>query len=157
MQNIEIRDFCINDLKQLYRLTQETIELSYKDIYPAKALEFFKNYHSEKRILARAAKGMVEVAVMDQRVVATGSLVQDEVSGVFVYPGMQRSGVGKAIMFELEKEARKAGITEINLHVSLPAIEFYTSLHYDIKTERYIDVGDGEILRYFEGKKKLQQ
>jgi GNAT superfamily N-acetyltransferase len=155
MQKTIVRDFNISETDQLYELSQSTIELSYQGIYPDLAIAFFKKYHSKTRILERNENGTVVVAVKNNTIVATGSLVNDEISGVFVHPLKQRLGLGKTIMAELEKRAKKAGVTEVKLHMSLPSKEFYATLKYESASEQHIDVGSGQFLKYYEGKKKL--
>lgn len=115
MQKIIVRPFNISDTDQLYKLSKSTIELSYQGIYPDLAVEFFKQYHSRKRILERHENGTIVVAVKNQVIVATGSLVTDEISGVFVHPQKQRLGLGKTVMAELEKIAEKSGVRDIKL------------------------------------------
>ncbi len=91
----------------------------------------------------------------DGSIMATGSLVHAEIVGVFVHPGHQRQGLGKAIMVELETRARARGLSEVSLSVSLPSKEFYEHLGYEVLTECSLDVGEGQYLNYWLGKKTL--
>lgn len=97
-------------------------DTSYSDVYPPRAVEFFKDYHSEKRIEERSVAGEILVMAEHDSILATGSLVGNEISGVFVYPVCQRQGYGKAIMSELERRAKAKGLSEISLSVSLPSM-----------------------------------
>jgi GNAT superfamily N-acetyltransferase len=62
--------------------------------------------------------------------VASGSLVDGEIPAVFVHPGLQKGGRGKALMNALENEARASGVTEIGLSISLPSRRFYEGVGY---------------------------
>lgn len=150
-----LRLFHNSDLSQLNQMIHKTIEYSYSGIYPDRAVMFFKNYHSENTILERARKGEVLVLEKDGTIIATGSIVGNEISGVFVEPKSQGFGLGSEIMFELEKRAKTKRIPEVTLSVSLPSIKFYENLHYEILDDLEIDVGDGQYLKYRKGIKKI--
>jgi len=87
--------------------------------------------------------------------VATGAIVGNEVLGVFVRPKEQGRGYGKAMMNELERRAKAKGLMQIVLAVSLPARKFYEALGYDIVQDCSIDVGEGQHLDYWEGRKVI--
>jgi GNAT superfamily N-acetyltransferase len=146
-----IRLFRKPDLTPLHRMICETIDTSYSDVYPPRAVEFFKDYHSDKRI------EVGEILVMEEHdfILATGSLVGMEITGVFVYPVYQRQGYGKAIMFELERRAKAKGLSEISLSVSLPSRKFYENLGYNMLADNALDVGEGQYLNYWLGQKTL--
>lgn len=150
-----LRLFQNSDLSQLNQIIHKTIEYSYSGIYPDRAVMFFKKYHSENNILERARKGEVLVLEKDGTILATGSIVENEISGVFVEPKSQGFGFGSEIMFELEKRAITKRISEVTLSVSLPSKKFYENLHYEILEELEIDVGDGQYLKYWKGIKKI--
>jgi GNAT superfamily N-acetyltransferase len=150
-----IRLFRKNDLTPLHRMICETIDTSYSDVYPPRAVEFFKDYHSEKRIEERSVVGEILVMEEHDSILATGSLVGMEITGVFVYPLYQRQGYGKAIMSELERRAKEKGLSEISLSVSLPSRKFYENLGYNILADNSLDVGEGQYLNYWLGQKKL--
>jgi GNAT superfamily N-acetyltransferase len=153
-----IRPFNGTDLHTLHRMIYETIDASYSGVYPPRAVDFFKEHHSEKKITERSSIGEVLVLISerDGSILATGSLTDSEIIGVFVHPDHQRQGHGKAIMAELERKARAKGLSEVNLSVSLPSRMFYENLGYDVLDECAIDVGEGEYLKYWSGKKVLQ-
>ena len=152
---MQIRQFVESDLDSLHRLIQETIEASYEGVYPDRAVQFFKKFHSERKIVERSGTGEVLVIEKDGAIVATGSLVANEILGVFVLPTLQRSGYGKAITSELEKRAKLKGITEIELSISLPSRQFYENLGYEVFEKKSEDVGEGQFLDYWPARKKL--
>jgi len=143
--------------KALHTMICETIDASYSGVYPPRAVKFFKEHHSEERIAERQAAGEVLVLIsrQDGIILATGSLVESEISGVFVHPDHQRQGYGKIIMDALERKARAKGLSETNLSVSLPSRRFYECLGYEVQDECALDVGEGEYLRYWPARKVL--
>ena len=156
-QNFIIRPFNKNDLVFLHRMIRDTIEASYTGIYPPRAVDFFKAYHSKTKIMERSTAGEVLVLVnRDGSILATGSLTKAEISGVFVHRDYQRQGFGQAIMADLESRAKAKGLSKISLSVSLPSKRFYVRLGYTVHAECAIDVGDGQYLKYWPGTKVLK-
>ncbi len=45
--DLSIRRFRESDLCQLVRLISEIIGISYAEVYPPRAVQFFKDFHSE--------------------------------------------------------------------------------------------------------------
>jgi GNAT superfamily N-acetyltransferase len=150
-----IRPFRETDLTPLHRMICDTIEASYSGVYPARAVEFFKEYHSEKRIAERSVVGEILVVEEDDCILATGSLVGGEIAGVFVHPAHQRQGYGKTIMVKLERRAKAKGLSEVRLSVSLPSRKFYEHLGYNMLAENAVDVSEDQYLKYWPGQKRL--
>jgi predicted N-acetyltransferase YhbS/methionine aminopeptidase len=143
------------DVESIRRLIHATIESSYAGVYPPRAVRHFKEFHSVDRILERQTAGAVLVAEQDGLLVATGSLVGAEISGVFVLPQLQRSGIGGRVMDRLEREAELAGCDSVRLDVSLPSRGFYERRGYRLLESRSMDVGEGERLDYWTAEKPL--
>ena len=91
----------------------------------------------------------------DDFILATGSLVGEEITGVFVHPAHQGQGYGKAIMVELERRAKAKGLSDVSLSVSLPSRKFYEHLGYNMLAENALDVGEDQYLNYWPGQKTL--
>jgi hypothetical protein len=72
-----------------------TIDVSYSRVYPIRAVQFFKEYHSEGRVFERSRKGERVIIEQASSIVATGSLAENEILAVFVSPDMQGQGYGK--------------------------------------------------------------
>ena len=105
--------------------------------------------------MERYRNGEILVVEQDGDLVATGSIVGNDILGVFVHPDFQRHGYGKALMRELEHKAQASGCTEVALSVSLPSRKFYKSLDYEMLEECSIDVGEGQHLDYWMSIKPL--
>lgn len=153
--NITIRPFEKPDLSALGKLICRTIEISYRDAYPSRAIEFFKQFHSEEKIIERAASGKVLVIEQDGELVATASLNKEEIFAVFVDPKHQGIGLGKQLMGLLEDQARGNGVTETVLSISLPSRRFYERLGYQVVEERSRDLGGGQLLKFWKAGKRI--
>src|SRR5438105_12753007 len=152
---VSIRSFQESDLCQLVRLISETIEISYGEVYPPRAVQFFKDFHSEDKIADRSRTGTTLVIEEDGELVATGSLVAGEILAVFVHPRLQQGGRGKALMKALENEARASGVTEIGLSISLPSTRVYERLGYTVVYETSREVREGQRLGICKAAKRL--
>lgn len=150
-----IREFRDADIGALQRLIFKTIDVSYAPVYPPRAIAFFKRFHAEAEIRARGRDGTTLVVEHDGKLIATGSLVGDEILAVFVRPGVQRGGHGKALMRALEARARANGVAACTLSISLPSLEFYRGLGYEVLEERARDLGDGQRLDFWKARKPL--
>lgn len=152
-----IRPFNTTDLHPLYRMIYETIDASYSEVYPPRAVIFFKEHHSEREIIERSTDGTIVVLISerDGSILATGALIGSEITGVFVRHTHQRQGYGKAIMTHLEQIAMQNNIPKLTLSISLPSKQFYERLGYKVLEECVLDVGGGEFLKYWSGEKKL--
>lgn len=150
-----MRAFRSSDLEALRQLIHATIDVSYGDVYPPRAVQFFKDYHTDERILERHAAGSVIVAEHERELLGTGAIVGDHIMAVFVHPDHQRRGIGAAVMDDLERAARAAGRRSVCLDVSLPSRFFYESRGYANLRSCSIDVGEGEHLDYWTAEKHL--
>lgn len=154
--NISIRDFRSTDLEAVRGLVYRTIDISYHVAYPIEAIEFFKAFHSDERILDDAREGYTIVLERDGRIAATGTLTGSHVYRVFVEATRQGRGYGKTIMRHLEEKARSSGIGAIQLDASLVSLPFYEALGYKILRDASIDVANGKTLDFHEMEKVLK-
>ena len=155
LRKARIRKLRIAELVPLQRLIYQTIDVCYSGVYPPRAVRFFKEFHSEEAIRGRHRTGEILVVEQDGDLVATGTIVGNDIFGVFVSPGLQRQGIGKALMAELENRAKARGCSELELSVSLPSKRFYESLGYEMIQKCSIDLGEGQQLVYWKAKNPL--
>jgi len=155
MNRIKIREFRTTDLSLVQKLIYQTIDICYPEYYPPLAVQYFKDYHDESNILERSKTGKVLLVETNNYIIGTGSIVGNEISGVFIHPNYQRQGFGKAIMNKLEEIGRLNGYTETELSISLPSLDFYENKGYKILEESSIDVGDNQVLEYWKASKDL--
>jgi GNAT superfamily N-acetyltransferase len=155
LHDVSIHQLRIAELASLQRLIYQTIDSCYSGVYPPRAVQFFKEFHSEEEIKERHRTGEILVVEQDGHLVATGSILGNDILGLFVNPGLQRQGLGKALMAELENRARAKGCTELKLSVSLPSKRFYESLGYEMIEQCSTDVGEGQHLVYWKARKPI--
>lgn len=155
LHDIRIRMFRESDLIPVLNLIHQTIDSCYSGVYPPRAVQFFKEFHSEEKVLQRHQEGVLLVVEQDGNVIATGAIVGNDIFGVFVHPGFQHCGHGGTLMRELEKKAKAKGCTKAELSVSLPSRGFYVRLGYDMLEGCSMDVGEGQHLDYWKACKSL--
>ena len=155
-QNLaRIRSFEISDVDAVHGLIHHTIDKSYSPLYPPRAVQFFKDFHSKAKIIERHQQENILVAQKDGKIIATGAIIGNNILGLFVNPEFQYQGHGKCLMQALEKRAAINGIKEVMLSVSIPSRKFYESLGYAIIEDCTIDVGENQFLNYCKAKKTL--
>ena len=150
-----IREFREFDLVPVRRLIHQTIDVCYSGIYPPRVVQYFKEFHSEEKIMERHRKGEILLVELDGNVIATGSIIGSDIFGVFVHPEFQHRGHGGVLMRELENRVKESGYTESELSVSLPSRGFYESLGYEMLEECSIDVGERQHLVFWKARKAL--
>jgi citrate lyase synthetase len=143
------------DLQSVYRLVQETLEISYHAIYPIEAIQFFKEYHQEKNVLKDFQSGYTVVAESGGNILGTGTLLGTNIRRVFIHPAHQGQGMGRSIYHHLEKRAVQNKLPGLDLSSSLKAKEFWESLGFTIFKEFSLPVANGQKLDYFEMIKNL--
>jgi GNAT superfamily N-acetyltransferase len=146
----KLRRYDQGDLDELHALVVHAIRSSYPEHYPPRAVQFFVEHHAREKIATDGAAGFVIIAVSGDRIIGTATLARDTVARVFVAPELQGSGIGRALMDRIEAEARSLGLNRLVLDASLPALRFYQSRGYHTRSEKAIDVGEGQELRYYE-------
>lgn len=151
-----LRQFRSSDAHAVHALIHRTIDASYSGVYPPQAVAFFKRFHSLEAVQSRASAGYVVVAEDNSGILATGTRIGDEISGVFVAPEGQGRGVGTQVMDALETTLLEIGGTVARLHVSLPSRGFYELRGYVMLSEGSIDVDDDQQLRYWLAEKALR-
>lgn len=154
-ENLSIRDFKSSDLPTIKALVDQTIDVCYVGVYPREAVQFFKDWHSNDRILADAEKGYTVVLEQDGQVIGTGTVVGNEIKRVFVGPAFQKRGLGRLIMQVLEDHAVSAGIGVVKLDASLPSKKFYDSLGCVMLEETFLEVENNKRLDYYRMEKRL--
>ena len=138
-------------------LIDNTIDICYSADYPKEAIKFFKEYHCDESILKGAAEGWTIVLEENNRIIATGTIVDDHIMRVFVDPKFQKRGLGKLIMCKLEEKAISTGVRAVKLDASLSSKKFYDTLGYATSEETYLKVENGKKLHYYKMDKVLTE
>ncbi len=153
--DLELRRFRASDLDDVCELVRKTINTSYAAVYPPRVVDFFHDYHKREIVLSDAVVGHTAVVRAGRKLVATGTRIGTTVRRVFVRADLQRRGIGGLVMAELEQAAAADGIERLDLSASLPALEFYLRLGYEIVSEEDYEVAPGQHLEYYEMAKQL--
>jgi N-acetylglutamate synthase-like GNAT family acetyltransferase len=153
--NIKMRKFRPADLNAVRKLVHNTIDMCYPGVYNAESIKYIKNYHSSGSILKDAKKGYTIVLERNNRIAATGTIIGDYITRVFVNPKFHKQGFGKLIMKRLQTKALSAGIKIIKLDSTLSAKKFYDSLEYKTIKKTFVKVENGKKLNYYKMKKRL--
>lgn len=152
---MKIRKFKESDLADVKSLINETIHICYSGVYCAQAVQFFKDWHHDEKILENAKQGYTIVLEKNNKIVGTGTIIGQEIVRVFVDPMLQRCGFGKLIMDKLEEKALSLGIDVIKLDASIPAKKFYDALGYITLEETFVELKDNKTLDYYKMQKSL--
>jgi GNAT superfamily N-acetyltransferase len=152
---MKLRKFKKADLAEVKNLIDKTINACYRRVYCAEAMQFFKDWHCDDRILADAEGGYTVIAKQGGQVIGTGTIVGSEIKRVFVDPAFQNRGLGRLIMRELEGRAISAGIDTVTLDASLPSKKFYDLLDYVTLEKTFREVENGERLNFYRMEKRL--
>lgn len=136
-------------------LIRNTIDICYSADYPKEAIKYFKEYHSDKNILKDARDGWTIVLVKNNRIIATGTIIDNHIMRVFVNPKFQKRGFGKLIMRKLEEKAISTGVKKVKLDASLPSKKFYDSMGYKTSKKTYVKVENDKKLHYYKMNKAL--
>ncbi len=138
---MEIRKAVPADLQTVSRIVRDTITAVYPHYYPKSIVEFFLGLQRESRILEDIQAG--NVYLLED--VGTVTLHQDGLHRLFVLPGHQGKGYGRALLdFGEEAIGRQYG--KIVLDSSLPGKAVYLKRGYKVteyKTER---MENGDVL-----------
>jgi len=153
--DIAIRVFEPSDLHAVKSLIYNTIDVCYSNVYCKEAVQFFKDWHCDDRILKGAKEGHTIVLARNKQIIGTGTIVGDEIMRVFVSPAFQRRGCGKIIMRRLEEKSISLGIKVVKLDASLPSKKFYDCLSYITLEETFLEVENNKRLDFYKMEKVL--
>ena len=144
---MEIRRADAADFPAVKEIIKNTIRQVYPRYYPAGAVEFFLNHHSDERIEADIAAGKVYLLEEDGVPAGTVTVNGDEIGRLFVLPSRQRCGLGRAMLDFAEEMILKQYDTVV-LDASFPAKGIYRKRGYREKEYHIIRTDNGDYLCY---------
>jgi len=142
------RRMVLEDVDAVHGLVQRTISKSYKDVYSASALDFFRRYHDVGSITRNVNEGYCILANCDGVIAGVGELLGNKIRMVFVEPSLQGMGIGQGLMMRLQDQARDNGLVELVLDSSVVAVGFYQHLGYEVVEEASLELAGGGSLPY---------
>lgn len=98
--------------------------------YPPAIIEGLAADFSGEEVIAKMARRKTLVAIVSGAIAGTAALEAAKVQAVFVAPGLQRMGIGSALMDEIEHMASCARCSQVALWSSLTARDFYAKRGY---------------------------
>jgi citrate lyase synthetase len=155
MPGVIIRPFVDKDAQPVYAMVQNAIDISYRGVYPPEAIEFFKEHHSMVTIQSDAINGYTVVAEQQHEIIGSGTLLGNEIRRVYIRPPYQNHGVGNALYCELEREALRRKLAQLELHGSLVSKCFWELLGFAVVFEGDIPMMNNQKLHYYRMCKKL--
>ena len=136
MINIRLfQDSQADEVSQLIR--RNLLEVNSKD-YPAEFIDLLMTEFSPNRMIERAKKQFIYVAMEDNQVVGTGAL-ENQGDGenpayycvaMFVLPECHRQGIGRRLLTVVEAKAIEIGAEKLILRSAIGAPGFYVKMGY---------------------------
>ena len=134
MMQIEIRRATAQDAEAVREIVLRAVrEVNARD-YPASVIDRLVLTLPE-RAAAKLEQWHAYVALVDGRVVGTGSLNGRTVSSVFVHPDHIGRGVGTKLMDAIENAAKNQSETTLEVQSSVTAYEFYAKRGFAVVRE----------------------
>ena len=145
----------LNEFNFVKQITHDTINAVYPKYYPAGAVDFFLQHHTDEKIIEDIKSGKVYILQLDNdEYVGTVTVDGNEIKRLFVLPEYQHQGHGRALMDHAEIVIAQEH-HEIVLDASLPAKSIYRKRGY-VETEYHIVIADnGDYLCYDEMRKEV--
>lgn len=126
-------NICIATLSylcEIYNLVEITIKTIYPMYYNKKIVEFFLKLHNKENILIDINNNRTYILVDNNKLIGTGSFLENHISRVFILPEYQNQGYGSKIMDFLENKI-KLNYDYSVLESSIPSKEFYKNRNYE--------------------------
>ena len=133
------------DFESVKRITQTTIKTVYPKYYPAGAVQFFCDHHSDEKILEDIKANRVYLIENEENEVGTVTICGNEINRLFVLTKYQHMGYGRALMDFAEKMISKETDTVV-LDASLPAKKIYLLRGYKATDYNIIKTDNGDYL-----------
>lgn len=129
-EKLNIRRMKVSEEITVSRLCKRCIrEINSKDM-TKKQVEYLSNYFSVKNIRDSLKETKIYVALLGEKIVATGSLCEGRIKSFFVNPLHHKKGIGAKLAKYLEEVLKKKGCSSVFLRSSKYAVGFYKKLGY---------------------------
>ena len=135
--DFEVRAACDGDADGMSRVILWALRHTNAKDYPSHVIERIGLSFTPATMLELLGKRRVFVAVTADRIVGTASLDGNLVRTVFIAPDMQRRGIGRLLMAEIDQAARRAGLDVLTVPSSVTAEGFYSRLGFRAVRDHY--------------------
>jgi putative acetyltransferase len=137
--SVRIRPAVPADAEGVSRVLFEAVRRTAAPFYPPDIIESWatppdETRHAQVRSAIAGQDELCLVAERDGEVVGFGSIIpaSGELRAVYVHPDAGRSGVGSALLRDLEQLATARGLPELHMDASLNAEAFYAHHGYQV-------------------------
>ena len=126
---MEIRLANKEDFDAVRKIVRDTINEVYPKYYPAGAVQFFLDHHSDESIRSDILAEKVFLIDDEGKTAGTLTVSENEIGRLFVLPEFQHRGYGKALLDFAEEKIALSHENAI-IHASLPAKPIYLKRGY---------------------------
>ncbi len=135
------------DCETVRKITRTTIESIYPGYYPAGAVRFFLEHHSDEHISADISDSRVYIIYEDREPVGTVTVSANNINRLFVLPEYQHRGYGKMLLDFAEKKILES-YDCVQIDASFPAKRIYLKRGYKEIEYNIIETDNGDCLCY---------
>lgn len=118
------------DSKILFNLVRKTIKQIYPHYYPKGAVKYFLDYHSLQNIQKDILDGNVYILNVENKVIGTITICENEINRFFVLPEYEHKGYGTKLFNYAQELICNNGFTSIILYSSFSAKPMYKKLGF---------------------------
>lgn len=135
--SIKVRSMTDQDAAFVLQIHYDAVHIGASEHYPEHKLDRWSpplHEDSVEDFLFNPDNEIRVVAEMDGEIVGFGCLVveENELRACYVSPKCERRGVGQALVAHIEKSAREAGLSYLQVTSSLNAEAFYEAQGYSL-------------------------
>jgi ribosomal protein S18 acetylase RimI-like enzyme len=154
---VEFVEFSEKNIQELTSLIQLTIKKCYPECYSPRVIDFFIEYHNPKELLRKATEGSMLLAFNNNKLVASGYLVENELGGLYVHPDYQNQGIGRQMVQQLINQAYCNKLDSVWLTSTPLAVKLYEQEGFKTIEEKEMVLEGGESLAYYYMRKGLRE
>ncbi len=131
MKQIEIRKATDADVVALSGLIRRTIRVSNSKDYDQKSIDLLCSIFEPEQVAKRVVNELILLCFVGADLIGTAGLRRNYLRSMFIEPTYQKQGLGKVLVANIEEVARQNAISEIMVHSSVTARQFYETLGYE--------------------------
>ena len=132
----EIRRATAGDAEAVYEIVLRALRETNSRDYPASVIDRLV-LTLPKGVASKLEEWHAYVAVIDGRIVGTGSLNGKTIRAVFVHPDYQGHGVGTKLMDAVENAANVQSVSTLSVQSSITAQPFYAKRGFKVVRESF--------------------
>ena len=131
MKQTEIRQATDADVVPLSGLIRRTIRVSNSKDYDRQSIDLLCSMFEPEQVAERIENELIFLCFSGVDLIGTAGLRLDYLRSVFIEPTYQRQGLGKVLVAHIEEIARQSAISDMMVHSSVTARQFYDALGYE--------------------------